>query len=83
LLALVRGLPPKHSAFARKYLGDAADWDNQTELTALSVEFLQLIFKASGGQMDFYPIERPYASKPPEPETTVGAGEIMDFLKGI
>jgi hypothetical protein len=83
LLAYVRGIPPKTSAFARKALGEASDWDNQTELAAVSVEFLQMIFKALGGQMDFHPIERPYATKPPEPETTVSAGEIMNFLKGF
>jgi len=65
-------------------MGDASDWDTQTELTAVLVEFSQLIFKALGGKMDFVPIERPSSIKPPpEPETTVNAGEIMNFLKGI
>lgn len=83
LLAYVRGVPPKESAFARKMLGEAANWDNQTELTALLVDLNQLIFKALGGQMEFTPIERPFATKEPEPEKTVSAGEIMNFLKGI
>jgi len=53
------------------------------ELTALLVDLSQLIFKALGGDMEFTPIERPFASAPAEPEKTVNASEIMDFLKGI
>ena len=83
LLAYVFGLPKQDSALARKRLGDRADWDNRTELSALSVEYLQMIFKALGGEVDFQPIPRPYETAAPEPEPTVGAGEIMDFLKGI
>jgi hypothetical protein len=42
-----------------------------------------MIFKALGGQNDFVPVPRPYETAAPETEPTVGAGEIMDFLKGI
>jgi len=52
-------------------------------MAALQVEFSQLIFKALGGKMDFTPIKRPYEQQQSEPEQTVSAGEIMNFLKGI
>jgi hypothetical protein len=47
------------------------------------VELQQLIIKVLGGKFDFVPVERPYAIKPPEPEQTVSANEIMNFLGGI
>jgi hypothetical protein len=67
---------------ARKRLGTQAKWDNQTELSAVSVELLQLILKALGGQADFQPIPRPYDPEP-EPEPVVNAAQVMDFLKGF
>jgi len=79
----VSGLPKSESAYARKRLGDASSWDDRTELAALSVEYLQMIFKALGGQNDYVPVPRPFETPEPEPAATVGAGEIMDFLKGI
>lgn len=63
--------------------GEAATWDIQTELAATSVELLQLILKANGVKFDFTPIERPFTTSQPEPEKTVSASQIMDFLKGI
>ena len=80
---MVSGLPRSESAYARKRLGDASSWDDRTELAALSVEYLQMIFKALGGQNEFARVPRPFETPEPEPAETIGLGGIMDFLKGI
>jgi hypothetical protein len=88
LLALIRGIPPKESALARRVLSDSATWDAQTELAASTVDLLQVVAKALGADFEITPVPRPakiaeMQEAQAEPLPSISAGEITSFLKGL
>ena len=87
LLAHIRGLP-SDSAWHRQRNGEFAGWTNDTEMLANAVDLLQMLLRvqiaANGGDApDFKHVPRPYKIVEPEPEQTIAASELSNFLGGF
>jgi len=68
-------------------LGDSNDWDVKTELSASTVDMLQVLARALGVDFEITPVKRPKTlmdevEAPREAEKAIPASSIMSFLEG-